>query len=190
MVHMSFINLTDEDKNSLLETARKSIEYGLLHQRALPVDLNEFSEILQIHGASFVTLNLNKQLRGCIGTLEAYQPLITDVSEHAYDAAFKDPRFPPLTKKESVQLEIHISILTPSEEIHFTSEKDLLAQLQPGVDGLILHAEDHKATFLPSVWEQLTTPEDFLNHLKLKAGLGINDWPEGIQISRYKTVSL
>jgi len=187
---MSFTNLTDDEKKSLLETARKSIEYGLLHQRALPVALNEFSEALQTHGASFITLNLNKQLRGCIGTLEAHQPLITDVAEHAFDAAFKDPRFPPLTKKESDQLEIHISILTPSEEINFTSEKDLLTQLQPGVDGLILQADYHKATFLPSVWEQLTTPEDFLNHLKLKAGLGMHDWPKGIQFSRYKTVSL
>jgi len=187
---MSFINLTDEDKKNLQKTARKSIEYGLIHQSALPVNLNEFSETLQSHGASFVTLNINKQLRGCIGTLEAYQPLITDVSEHAYDAAFKDPRFPPLTKKESAQLEIHISILTPSEEINFISEKDLLAQLQPGIDGLILQSDYHKATFLPSVWEQLTTPEDFLIHLKLKAGLGINDWPEEIQIARYKTINL
>ncbi|RDH83145.1 MAG: AMMECR1 domain-containing protein [endosymbiont of Galathealinum brachiosum] len=184
------MNLTSEDQNCLLKTAKDSIIYGLEQQRFLPVDLNQFSALLQTHGASFVTLHLNKNLRGCIGTLEAYQPLITDISEHAYAAAFQDPRFPSVSADEIPELEISISILTAAEPVRFVSEADLLKQLQPGIDGIILQAGPHKATFLPSVWEQLPSTEEFLNHLKIKAGLNMSDWPENLSISRYRTINL
>lgn len=187
---MSFIKLTSNDKNCLLKTAKDSIIYGLEHQRFLPVEMNQFSALLQTHGASFVTLHLNENLRGCIGTLEAYQPLITDISEHAYAAAFQDPRFPCVTSDEIPKLKISISILTAAVPVSFISEKDLLTQLQLGLDGIILEAGSHKATFLPSVWEQLPTAEKFLNHLKIKAGLNKNDWPEKLTISRYHTINL
>lgn len=189
MALMQFTEINDEEKSTLLDTARKSIAYGLQHQRALPVDTKNYSALLQANGASFVTLNLNQQLRGCIGTLEAYQPLINDVSEHAYAAAFQDPRFSAVTETEAEQLEIHISILTPGKEMNFTSEENLLEQLRPGVDGIILQDGFHKATFLPSVWEQLTQPADFLNHLKVKAGLSKNHWSDNLKISRYQTIS-
>jgi len=188
MVPMQFTNIDNDEKRVLLQTARQSIEYGLDQGHALPIDSSDYSQLLQTQAASFVTLNLNQQLRGCIGTLQAYQPLISDVSEHAYAAAFKDPRFPPVSASELPSLQIHISILTPSEPMEFSSEADLLAQLKPGVDGLILEDSLHRATFLPSVWEQLPEPEEFLQHLKLKAGLNRNDWPEGIRFSRYQTV--
>ena len=187
---MSFTRLNTEEKTILLETAKKSITYGLQQHCALPVEAADFSKLLQTTGATFVTLNINGQLRGCIGTLEAHQPLITDVSEHAFAAAFEDPRFPAVSKHEIEQLEISISILTPSTPISFTSEKDLLNQLRPGVDGLIFQAGFYKATFLPAVWEQLKKPEDFLNHLKIKAGLNAKDWPENVRISRYETIHI
>ena len=190
MVLMSFTELNTEDKNLLLETAKKSISYGLQHHCALPIKPGNFSKLLQTIGATFVTLNINGQLRGCIGTLEAHQPLITDVSEHAFAAAFEDPRFPAVAEHEIDQLEISISILTPSEPVNFISEKDLLTQLRPGVDGLIFQSGFHKATFLPAVWEQLKQPEDFLNHLKLKAGLNENDWPADVRISRYESIHI
>ncbi len=190
MAPMQFTDLTETEKNMLQDTARKSIAYGQQYQHALAVDVEKYSELLQTTGASFVTLNINNQLRGCIGTLQAHQALIADVSEHAFSAAFKDPRFPPVTENELSKLDIHISILTPAEPMSFKSETDLLAQLQPGVDGLILEDDFHKATFLPSVWEQLPEAEDFLNHLKQKAGLGMHDWPQGIRISRYMTISI
>jgi len=186
----SFTNLSTDDKNCLLQTARKSIDYGLQHHRALPVEINEYNDLLKTQGASFVTLNLNKQLRGCIGTLEAHQPLITDVSEHAYAAAFEDPRFPKVTKEEVNLLEISISILTSPAAIQFTSEKDLLSQLIPNVDGIILESGFHKATFLPAVWEQLSNAEDFINHLKIKAGLDKHEWPDNLKISRYQAISI
>ena len=186
---MSFTELNNDDKKTLLDVAKKSIHYGLKKQRPLPVNLSEHSPLLNEYGASFITLNLNHQLRGCIGTLEAFQPLVKDVAEHAYAAAFTDPRFSPLTEKEFESLEVHISVLTKSTSIEFTDEKDLLRKLQPGLDGLILQEDFHKATFLPSVWEQLPAAEDFLNHLKVKAGLDKNYWSKNINVLRYQTIS-
>jgi len=190
MVPMLSTDITDDEKNILLSTAKQSIGYGLQHHKAKPVDPGEYSKLLQAQAATFVTLNLNHQLRGCIGTLEAYQPLITDVSEHAYAAAFQDPRFSPLTEKELPLLEIHISILTPGEEMDIASEEDLLNQLKPGIDGLIISDGKHKATFLPSVWEQISGPREFLVHLKRKAGWSDNYWSDEIKASRYQTISI
>jgi len=187
---MPFTEISEKEKNLLLSTARQSIEYGLQHQRALPVELSDYSFLLQTQAATFVTLNLNHQLRGCIGTLEAHQPLIKDVSEHAYAAAFQDPRFAAVTEPELSQLEIHISILTPGEEMDISSEDDLLNQLQPGLDGLIITDGRRKATFLPSVWEQLSKPRDFLNHLKIKAGWSEHYWSDDIKAFRYKAINI
>lgn len=182
--------LTQNEKSVLLQTARGSILHGLQKHRALPVPSENYTHALQQIRATFVTLHLHQQLRGCIGTLEAHQPLITDVAEHAYAAAFEDPRFPPVKQQELPQLDIHLSILTPAMPMRFTSEADLLQQLQPGVDGLILQAGQHRGTFLPSVWDQLPKPEDFLNHLKQKAGLPASFWNRDIKVSRYTTVSI
>lgn len=187
---MSFIDLTEEEKQQLRETARQSIDYGLKHDQPLPVTVEDYSPLLQQQAATFVTLNLYGQLRGCIGTLQAYQPLIKDVAQHAYDAAFRDRRFSPVTEREAPDLDIHISILTPDEPIEAESEAELLSRLRPGIDGLILKDGLHQATFLPSVWEQLPEPEEFLAHLKIKAGLARNHWSETIEFSRYQTVSV
>ena len=189
MALMSFTKLNNDDKQVLLDVAKSSIQHGLKKQCPLPVDLNEYSPLLNEFGASFVTLNLNHQLRGCIGTLEAFQPLVADVSKHAYAAAFTDPRFSPLTKEEFENLEIHISVLTKSIAIDFTNEEDLLRKVRPGIAGLILQEGPHRATFLPSVWEQLPAPADFLNHLKMKAGLSEHYWSRDVDVSRYQTIS-
>ncbi|MCW9015080.1 MAG: AmmeMemoRadiSam system protein A [Gammaproteobacteria bacterium] len=178
------------DKDLLLDIARQSIQYGLQHHTALPVKASDYSAALQQQRATFVTLNLHQQLRGCIGTLQAYQPLVCDVAEHAYAAAFNDPRFSPVTPGEEPELEIHISILTPATAIEFSDETDLLRQIQPGTDGLILESGYHKGTFLPSVWESLPDAEQFLRHLKQKAGLPANFWSNDIKIYRYHTVSI
>jgi len=102
-------------------------------------------------------------------------------------AAFRDPRFPPLAADEFDELDIHLSILTPAEPVSFTSEQELITQLQPGIDGLILEEGHRRGTFLPSVWEQLPEPQQFLRHLKQKAGLSPDYWSENIRISRYRT---
>lgn len=135
--------------------------------------------------ATFVTLEIGGQLRGCIGMLEAHRPLANDVAENAFSAAFRDPRFPPLSDVEFDDLEISISVLSPPEEMSFSSEKDLLDQIRPGIDGLILEEGFRKGTFLPSVWEQLSEKEAFLEHLKQKAGLPPGYWSDTLRVFRY-----
>lgn len=184
------IELNHDEKNTLLNIARESIAFGLKHDSSLPVIVDQYSFNLQQPRATFVTLHLHEKLRGCIGTLEAHQPLIKDVAVHAFAAAFEDRRFTPLSGIELPQLDIHVSILTPTAPLQFTSEDDLLRQLQPGVDGLILQAGQYRGTFLPSVWEQLPEPGDFLCHLKRKAGLASDYWSGAIKISRYRTISI
>lgn len=188
MARMPSINLSAEDKQNCLELARESIRYGLEHGTKIPVNAHDYSAPLQQKFATFVTLHKNGSLRGCIGALEAYQPLINDVAEHAYSAAFSDPRFPKVEQSEFDLLDIEISVLSTPEEIKFTDENDLINQIRPGIDGLILEYGFNRGTFLPSVWEQLPDKKEFLNHLKMKAGLQANWWDDNVKVSRYETL--
>ena len=188
-VLMSAINLTQDDQQTCLNVASQSIKHGLEEGKALQVSTFDYSADLQQHLASFVTLHKNAELRGCIGSLEAHQPLINDIAEHAYAAAFQDPRFPQLQNNEFEQLEIEISVLSKPELMTFESEEDLLQQIRPEIDGLIIEHGYHRGTFLPSVWEQLSDKKEFLNHLKMKAGLSIDWWDSAVKISRYETFS-
>jgi len=186
---MSSISLSKEERQTCLSVARDSILYGLQQGCALKLDIKDYSSNLQQQRASFVTLHKNGQLRGCIGALEASQPLIVDISEHAYAAAFKDPRFNPVSDAELSLLDLEISILSAAEVVEFSSEQDLLGKIKPGVDGLILESGYNRGTFLPSVWQQLPDEKEFLQHLKLKAGLDKNWWSDKVKISRYETFS-
>jgi AmmeMemoRadiSam system protein A len=173
----------------LLDLAEASIRHGLFHRTPLSVNPDDYPDSLRKQGACFVTLQRQGMLRGCIGCLEPCRPLIEDVAHNAFCAAFEDPRFPPLTEGEMAQLELHISILSPATPIHFTSEADLLAQLKPGIDGLIIEEQGRRGTFLPSVWDNLPNPALFLRQLKLKAGLPGNYWSDTVRVSRYHTES-
>ena len=135
--------------------------------------------------ATFVTLTHQGQLRGCIGTLEAWRPLITDVQENACSAAFSDPRFKPLQRDDFDKTRVEVSLLTPAEPLHFADEADALTQLRPMTDGIIFTAGRHRSTFLPQVWEQLPDPATFLAQLKLKAGLPAGYWGPNVQLERY-----
>ncbi len=179
---------TDSQQQRLLEIARASIQEGLERGQPLKVETDADTPLAS-PGACFVTLKLDGQLRGCIGSLEAYRPLITDVAENAYAAAFQDPRFSPLTKPELDRLELSLSILTPAESMTFNSQEDLLTQLRPGIDGLIIQEGNRRGTFLPSVWESLPEASGFLSHLKLKAGLPEDYWSDSVQVWRYATES-
>ena len=188
MVLMSSIDANQLDADSritLLGVARESIVHGLRHGRPLDTDGDYYPPALRIPRASFVTLETGDELRGCIGTLEARRSLVEDVAGNAFSAAFRDPRFPPLHADELAQLGIHISVLSPPQPMAFDSEGDLIAQLRPGADGLILSAPGHRGTFLPSVWESLPQPEEFLRQLKRKAGLPANYWSHDIAVERY-----
>jgi len=188
-LHETSAKLNTQARNILLQVAEASIRHGLLHGKPISIDPETQLDALQSIRASFITLQKQGDLRGCIGHLDAFQPLIVDVAENAYAAAFQDPRFPPLSSDEMDDLEIHISVLTPAKPMTFSSEEDLIAQLHPGQDGLILQDGNHKGTFLPSVWESLPQPEAFIKHLKLKAGLPITHWSKNLKVFRYTTES-
>lgn len=177
--------LAVEEQKQLQAIARKSIKNGFSTGSPLTLENNHSSTALQAIRASFVTLTLNQNLRGCVGSLEAHRPLIEDVAINAFSSAFKDPRFTPLTSEELAKVSIEISVLTPMEPMTVTDEQDLLNQLQPGIDGLLIDDGHHRATFLPQVWSQLPEPALFLNQLKRKAGMSQNNWPTSIQCFRY-----
>ncbi len=182
------IDLIPEQQHSLLQLARQSIHYGLSERAGMALNLDDYPACFAINTATFVTLHKRHALRGCIGSLRAYRPLVEDIVAHARAAAFEDYRFPPVNHSELQQLTIEISILTPPELITQRCEAELLSQLQAGRDGLILTSGHHKATFLPSVWQQLPNKQEFLLHLKRKAGLADNDWPSDMSAQRYSTI--
>lgn len=179
--------LNKEDKQILLDIAYQSIQVGLDTGHPLSINLREYSTVFSQQRATFVTLEKNQQLRGCIGMLKAVLPLAEDVCENSFSAAFKDPRFPPLMHQELQEIDIHISILSPSVEIDFDSEQDLISKIQPNIDGLVLESGYRRGTFLPSVWQSIHTPTQFLQHLKQKAGLDKHFWSDQIKVYRYTT---
>ena len=128
--------------------------------------------------ATFVTLKIDGQLRGCIGNTHAISPLVTSINNNAWSAAYHDPRFNPLTDREFGAVKISISVLSPSTAISFRTEQELLQILCPGTDGLIIEKQGQRATFLPAVWETLPEKTQFLAHLKNKAGMKLSDIPE------------
>ncbi len=171
----------------MLALARASIACGLQHDHPLAVTVTDYEAPLQSVRCCFVTLHKQGELRGCIGALGASRPLVTDIAEHAYGAAFQDPRFPPLQKEELALLTISISILSPRQELLFSSEAELLAQLTPFRDGIVLEDGNRRATFLPEVWQQLPDKQDFWQQLKRKAGLSPDHWSQALRAFRYST---
>lgn len=180
--------LTAAQRETLLGVARDAVRHGLAAGVPLAVTAAAFEEALQSRRASFVTLELGGRLRGCIGALEARLPLVEDVALHAFGAAFQDPRFPPVSAAEVDRLDYHVSVLTPNEPMDIRDEADLLSQLRPGLDGLVIEQGGHRATFLPSVWDSLPDARDFLAHLKAKAGIREGD-PAPLRAWRYRTES-
>lgn len=177
--------LSTELQTQLLTVAKASLRYGLEHGLALALDYHAYAPELQQPLASFVTLEIAAQLRGCIGSLEARRPLVVDVAENAFAAGFRDRRFPPLKATELAQLSVHISLLSTPEALLFKDEADLLQQLRPQVDGLILQVGAQRGTFLPAVWDSLPEPMQFLQQLKLKTGLARTYWSPELRAFRY-----
>lgn len=173
----------------LLEVAEQSIWHGLATGHPLPVHPPDEPDPLREPGASFVTLSRHGRLRGCIGTIEPLRPLVDDVAHNACAAAFRDPRFLPITEAELPELELQISLLTAPQPLVFDSEAELLGQLRPGRDGLILHDGGHRGTLLPAVWASVPDPAEFLRQLKIKAGLPPDWWSDTLQVARYRTES-
>jgi AmmeMemoRadiSam system protein A len=169
--------LTPEEQKTLLRLAREAMERGVRGEELPPLDLAALPSILREEGSTFVTLMSHEQLRGCVGSLEAYQSLAEDVRVHAVAAALKDPRFPPVQEEELSGIQIEVSRLTRPIPLEYKDAEDLLAKLRPHVDGVILRDNFyHRATFLPQVWEKIPDPVEFLNNLCYKMGVEPELW--------------
>jgi AmmeMemoRadiSam system protein A len=170
-----------ERGNILLPIARAAISQVL----SVPYSADETAPWLAEHGACFVTLTQDGELRGCIGSLQAHRPLLADVKSNAVSAALHDPRFTPLTVDELAITTVEISLLSTTQEMSVRDEADALAQLRPDIDGIIFEYGRYRSTFLPQVWESLAQPRQFLGMLRRKAGLPDDFWAEGVKLSRY-----
>ncbi|MGB4585295.1 MAG: AmmeMemoRadiSam system protein A [Rhodoferax sp.] len=177
--------LTNEHGPLLLQIARSAISNKLGQAVALPEPSSQAADVLQAAGASFVTLNQQGQLRGCIGSLQAHRPLMVDVQANAIAAALHDPRFAPLRLVELEITTVEVSVLSAMQPMPFSSEADALAQLRPGVDGVVFEFGRYRSTFLPQVWEQLPNARQFMAHLKHKAGLAPDFWAAEVRLQRY-----
>jgi AmmeMemoRadiSam system protein A len=184
-LHKDKMNKDEKNKGSILLTIARA---AIAETFDLAYQANEDATWLQDKAACFITLMQRDQLRGCIGTLEAHRALLEDVKYNAKAAAFHDTRFSPLTREELDSTEIEISLLSAMTPLNFLNEQEALAQLAPGIDGVVFEYGNHRSTFLPQVWEQLPVTDDFIAHLKIKAGLAEDFWADGIKLSTY-TVS-
>jgi AmmeMemoRadiSam system protein A len=179
--------LSEDEGNYLLKVARSTIKKRLNNEEQPQIDWKDLPEKFQEQLGTFVTITIDGNLRGCIGHIIPRETAIEGIRENAINAAFRDPRFPPLTREEFDHIEIEISILTAPEELRYTDADDLLNKLRPGVDGVIIKKGYHEATFLPQVWDQLPDKEEFLSHLCMKAGLSHDSWrKEKLQVSTYQ----
>lgn len=177
------------DRAALLRTARDALVSRTRRGRAPEVAEDSFPERLRTYGAAFVTLSKSGALRGCIGSLQAHRPLVRDVAENAVKAGHGDPRFPGVTLNELGEIAVKVAVLGPAVRMSFTSETDLIGQLRPGEDGLILSDGGRRGTFLPMVWDSLPEPGDFWRQLKRKAGLSETYWSETLEVLRYRAES-
>ncbi len=170
--------LTEDEKILLLQHARSAIEHAIKGEKLPTLDLNQYPTTLRENGASFVTLTIKSsgQLRGCIGTLTAYQPLIEDVRDHAVAAAMEDYRFLPVQSHEMPFLKIEISRLTNPVLLAYDDVDDLQKKIRPDVDGVVLEDGNRRATFLPQVWEQIPEVDSFLSALCQKMGASGDLW--------------
>ena len=173
----------------LVQLAKSAIRFGLETGTVMP-PAPQGPDILFQPGAAFVTLKRRGELRGCIGSVSAWRPLGLDIVDNAFKAAFKDPRFAPLTADEFLDVTLSVTVITPSEPMNFRDEADFLSQLRPNQDGLRIEDQGRQALFIPSVWESLPAPKDFVAHLKAKAGLPPDHWSPTIKAWRFRAVEL
>jgi uncharacterized protein len=183
------MRLEPDQRRQLLSIARASINSALPDGVLAPCPREQLPADLMERRSSFVTLRIDHELRGCCGTLDAPRPLAQDVWRNAWASAFNDPRFTGLTVAEWPRVDLHLSVLGLPQPFLVANEEELLQQLQPGVDGLIFELGAARATFLPSVWEQIGDPLRFVQQLKLKAGLPADFWSRELRIFRYGTES-
>lgn len=178
-------------EGALLQLAEQAIDHGLENHHPPAVDVEAYPPALQEPRSAFVTLfDERGELRGCTGSIEPRLPLALEASLDAFNAAFRDPRFPPLAPSERPGIACKLSILSPLEPLHFTSEADLVRRLRPNIDGLVIESQEGQGTLLPAVWEHLPDPVEFYLALKHKAGLPAEGLPPDTRVYRYETTTV
>jgi AmmeMemoRadiSam system protein A len=180
-------HLTDEDMEVLVTVAERSVwEVVAAHRSWRPI-ADGYSPPLRAPGAAFVSLHRDGRLAGCIGVLSTSEPLVVTVADRARAAAVNDPRFRPVDLVDLPRLDVEVSVLTPSVPLPVDGYEELLSAVRPGVDGITVSAGSHRATMLPTVWNDLLAPTDFIAAVWRKAGLMPGDWPRGVEVHRYRT---
>jgi AmmeMemoRadiSam system protein A len=183
------VDLSADEQTRLLDIARQSIVHGLDSGTALRLDIMQLEANLRVDSAVFITLTLAGNLRGCIGSLQPSAPLAQAVANSAFSAAFRDHRFAQVQASEIESIRIEVSVLSAMELIAVGTRQALLENLQPGVDGLLMEDQGYRSTFLPKVWEKITTPNEFVGQLMHKAGLAAEHWSSTIRFYRYHSTS-
>lgn len=182
--------LQDAEAALLLDLAEGAIVDGLSGRPLAGPDPAALPPALQEPRGVFVTLRVAGQLNGCIGSIHGTDPLGQAVARCARSAAFSDPRLPPLGHADLQSLTIEVSLLSPLAPVTAGSRQELLDQLRPGTDGLLITAGQRQGVFLPAVWDQLPDPEAFLSHLQLKAGIPLGNWPSVMEAWRFTAEKL
>lgn len=181
-------------RRAVLDLALDVVAGALLTGRRMLPDVGDLPAWAQAPAASFVSLHRQGRLLGCMGALEARQPLGRDVAEHALNAAFDDPRMPPIDGDDFDLMEVEVSVLGPLQPLPVsrdgregvTSWHELARTLRAGVDGLVVCSGDRRATFLPAVWRSVSGADDFLDLLWRKAGLRVRTWPPDLALWTYQ----
>lgn len=175
-----------EQRRKLLAVAEEAIRHGVIEGEPLRLEVSSMPSWAQERRATFVTVYLGGALNGCIGSLDARRPVAADIAHNAHRAAFSDPRFPPITAETLDEVTVHLAILGALEPLVADDEADLIAQVRPGIDGIVLEDGRRRGTFLPAVWKKLPEPTQFLHFLKQKAGFQPDEWPETMKIYRFE----
>ena len=182
-------NFVRHNKNDLLQIVKRALDKAVNQKHYTP-DRKDYPDVLFNKGATFVTLTKKGELRGCVGTLLPNRSVAHDLAQNAFAAANEDGRFSPLQKNELSEINFNISFLTGYEKIEATNEDDLLDKITPGMDGLVLRDGNRQGLFLPAVWKQLPNKKEFLNNLKIKAGLSPSYWSNNVKVYRFRTVEI
>lgn len=183
-------SMTAQERHQLLKLARASIVHGLGQPRFIAPNRNHYPKKFQQPGCCFVTLEHQGQLRGCTGSLRPHQPLLDDIAEHAFNAAYCDERFAPMSLAEIDELDLEVALVSPAEPVACDDLDSALAIIRPNIDGLALACDERRAIFLPSVWQQLPNPRLFLEQLAAQAGLSLNDWQPSWQLWRFQSIDI
>ncbi len=183
-------NFSRHNRDAILDIVRKSLQEAVANGKIYNPSRQDYANVMFDKGASFVTLKEQGELRGCIGSLIASRAIAQDIAANAYAAAMEDTRFSPVTVKELPKVSFSVSLLTDYEKLSFKNEDDVLSQIIPNVDGLVIRDGDRQGVFLPSVWEQIPDKKEFLNNLKIKAGLSPAYWSDKIKIYRFRVVEI